>query len=181
MNKRITIIIAIVFVAALARLLPHAPNFTPLAAVALFGGAYITHKYLAILIPLLAMLLSDALLGFNGWVFVEQVIAVYGSFALIALLGMSMQGNKSALRLGATSISASILFFVMTNFAVWLGGAFHAPALYPMNAAGIVECYVAAIPFFANSLAGDLFYTAVLFGGFYLVSVNIPSLKESKA
>lgn len=179
MNKRISIIIAIVFLAALTRLLPHAPNFTPLAAMALFGGAYIGNKYLAILVPLLAMLVSDALMGFNGWAFTEQVIAVYGSFALIAWLGQSMQNNKGALKVAGTTISASVLFFVITNFAVWLGGAFHAPALYPMNMAGIIECYVSAIPFFTNSIAGDLFYSTVLFGGFYVASLNIPALKTT--
>jgi hypothetical protein len=179
MNKRISIIIAIVFVAALTRLLPHAPNFTPLAAMALFGGAYISNRYLSVIVPLLAMLLSDALMGFNGWVFTEQVIAVYGSFTLIALLGQSMQNNKSAIRVGGTTIAASILFFVITNFAVWMGGFFHSPALYPMHVSGLIECYVAAIPFFTNSIAGDLFYSTVLFGGFYLGTLNIPALKES--
>jgi hypothetical protein len=180
MNKRISIIIAIVFLAALTRLLPHAPNFTPLAAMALFGGAYIGNKYLSIIVPVLAMLVSDALMGFNGWAFTEQVIAVYGSFALIAFLGQTLQHQKGALKIGGTSIAASILFFVITNFAVWLGGAFHAPALYPMNVAGIIECYVAAIPFFTNSIAGDLFYSTVLFGGFYIMTINIPMLKESR-
>jgi len=179
MNKRFSIIIAVVFVAALTRLLPHAPNFTPLAAMALFGGAYISNKYLAIIIPLLAMLLSDALMGFNGWAFTEQVIVVYGCFALIAVLGISLQQRKSAVRVAGASIGASVLFFVLTNFAVWVGGYFHTPALYPLNSSGLIECYVAAIPFFTNSLAGDLFYSAVLFGGFYLASINIPSLKKA--
>jgi hypothetical protein len=179
MNKRISIIIAIVFLAALSRLLPHAPNFTPLAAMALFGGAYIGNKYLSILVPIVAMLVSDALMGFNGWAFTEQVIAVYGSFVLIALLGQTLQHNKGALKVGGTTLAASVLFFVVTNFAVWLGGAFHAPALYPMNMTGIIECYVSAIPFFTNSIAGDVCYSALLFGGFYLITVNIPALKES--
>jgi hypothetical protein len=180
MNKRISIIIAIVFVAALIRLLPHAPNFTPLAAMALFGGAYISNKYLAVLVPMMAMLVSDALMGFNGWAFTEQVIAVYGSFALIAYMGQSMQHNKNALKVGGTTIAASVVFFVITNFAVWMGGFFHTPALYPMNFAGIIECYVSAIPFFSNSLAGDLCFSTLLFGGFYLATLNIPVLKESK-
>lgn len=179
MNKRISIIIAIIFVAALTRLLPHAPNFTPFAAIALFGGAYIGNKYLSILVPMLAMLVSDALMGFNGWAFTEQVIAVYGSFALIAFMGQTMQNDKSVLKVGGTTIAASVVFFIITNFAVWMGGAFHSPALYSMNFSGLVECYVAAIPFFTNSLSGDLFYSAVLFGGFYLASINVQALKES--
>ncbi len=180
MNKRVITVISIVFAAALTRLLPHAPNFTPLAAMALFGGAYIGNRYLAILTPLLAMLLSDALMGFNGWAFTEQVIAVYGSFALISVLGLTLQSNKGMIRVAGASISASVVFFVLTNFAVWLGGYFHSPALYPMNGAGLATCYAAAIPFFQNTLMGDLFYNSVLFGGFYLVSINIPALKETK-
>lgn len=181
MNKRIISIVAIIFVAAVSRLLPHAPNFSPLAAVALFGGAYITNKYLAVIIPLLAMLVSDALMGFNGWFFTEQVITVYASFALIAMLGLTLQQNKSAIRVAGASISASLIFFVLTNFAVWLGGYFYTPALYPMNAAGLIQCYVSAIPFFQNTLTGDLFYSGVLFGGFYLLAINVPALQENKA
>lgn len=180
MNKRLITIIAIITIAAIIRILPHAPNFTPLAAIALFGGAYITNRYWAIIIPLLAMLLSDALMGFNGWAFTEQIIVVYGSFALIAVLGLSLQKNKGIIRVAGASISASILFFVLTNFAVWMGGFFHTPALYPLNGSGLVECFVSAIPFFQNSLMGDLCYSALLFGGFYLATVNIPMLKESK-
>jgi hypothetical protein len=180
MNTRISIIIAIIFAAAVTRLLPHAPNFSPIAAMALFGGAYISNRYLSIAAPLLAMLASDALMGFNGWAFPEQITAVYGSFVIIAILGHTLQQNKGALKVAGTTIAASVIFFVLTNFAVWLGGYFHSPALYPMNAAGLTECYVSAIPFFKNSLAGDLFYSAVLFGGFYLVSINVPALKESK-
>lgn len=180
MNKRIITIISIVFAAALTRLLPHAPNFTPLAAMALFGGAYISNRYLAVIIPLLAMLLSDALMGFNGWVFTEQVITVYGCFALIAVLGQTLQSGKTIMRVGGASITASLVFFILTNFAVWFGGYFHSPALYPMNGSGLAQCYAAAIPFFQNTLMGDLFYSSVLFGGFYLLSINVPALEESK-
>jgi hypothetical protein len=179
MNKRVITVISIVFAAALTRLLPHAPNFTPLAAMALFGGAYIGNRYLAVLIPLLAMLLSDALMGFNGWVFTEQVITVYSCFTLIAILGTTLQSNKGIIRVAGASISSAVLFFILTNFAVWFGGYFHTPALYPMNGAGLAACYAAAIPFFQNTLMGDLFYSSVLFGGFYLLTINIPSLKEA--
>lgn len=180
MNKRITIIIAIVFVAALSRFLPHAPNFTPLGAMALFGGAYISNRWGAILIPLLAMLVSDAIMGFNGWVFTEQIFVVYGCFALIAALGTTLQGNKGFVRVAGASIGASVIFFALTNFAVWFGGFFHQPELYPLNAAGLIECFVAALPFFQNTLAADLFYSGVLFGGFYLASINIPALQKAK-
>lgn len=178
MNKRNLIIISIVLIAALCRLLPHLPNFTPLVAMSLFAGAYLRNRYTAVLIPIAAMLISDAFTGFSGWMFPEQVAVVYGSFALIALIGTTLNNDKGILRIGASTLAGSILFFVTTNFAVWMGGMFHAPALYPMNGTGLLECYIAAIPFFTNSLMGDLFYSAVLFGGFYLATINIPSLRE---
>jgi hypothetical protein len=178
MNKRIIALSAIILVAALSRLFPHAPNFTPIAAIALFGGAYFTNRWSGFLIPLAALLISDALMGFNGWAFAEQVIAVYGSFTLISLIGSLLQRNKSMLNIGAASVAGSVLFFVITNLAVWFGGFFHQPALYSLTPSGLLECYVAALPFFQNTVAGDFCYNAILFGGFYLASINIPSLQK---
>ena len=180
MNKRLITITSIIFLAAVSRLLPHAPNFTPIGAIALFAGAYISNRYLAFLIPILALLLSDALMGFNGWYFVEQTIAVYGTFMLITALGLFMQKNKSAIKVAGLSITSSLIFFVITNLFVWIGGFIHQPALYPLNASGLVECYTMALPFFDKTLASDLFYNAMLFGGFYLLQINIPSLKTEK-
>ncbi|MEI6507802.1 MAG: DUF6580 family putative transport protein [Bacteroidota bacterium] len=180
MNKRFTLVAAIVFLAAISRLLPHLPNFTPIGAMALFAGAYITNRFLAFITPLAAMLLSDALMGFNGWYFTEQTIAVYATFMLITLLGLSLQNNKSVVKIGLMSISSSLLFFVVTNLFVWIGGFYHKPELYPLNTAGLMECYTMAIPFFDKTLASDLFYNAILFGGFYLLQINIPSLKTEK-
>jgi hypothetical protein len=180
MTKRIITISILVVAAAISRLLPHAPNFTPIGAMALFAGAYISNRYLAILMPLLAMLLSDALMGFRGWAFTEQIIAVYTTLGLIAILGSALHTHKSALRVGGASLASSVLFFITTNFAVWLGGFSHEPALYPLSSSGLAQCYVSAIPFFSNTLFGDLFFNAILFGGFYLLQVNIPSLKEEK-
>lgn len=180
MNRRTIAIITIVFAAALLRLLPHAPNFSPLTAMALFGGAYLTNRYLAVAIPLLAMLVSDALMGFNGWAFTEQVAIVYGCFGAIALLGTTIQRNKSILSVGAYTIGASVFFFLVTNFAVWAGGFVHQPALYTLDGSGLAACYAAAIPFFQNSLASDAFYSALFFGGFYLASINIPFLQSQR-
>ncbi|MFA6260157.1 MAG: DUF6580 family putative transport protein [Bacteroidia bacterium] len=180
MNKKQLTIILIIVIAALSRLLPHAPNFTPLTAIALFSGAYIANRLLAIALPLLVMLLSDAIMGFNGWAFTEQIVTVYGTYALISVVSTWFLSHKSAVRVGSSSLLASLLFFLTTNLAVWMGGFFHAPALYPMNLGGIIECYIAALPFFGNALAGDLFYSAVLFGGFYLLSINIPALARER-
>jgi len=178
MSRKLTAVLSVVIIASLCRLLPHAPNFTPLAAVALFSGAYIRNRWLAVAMPLMTMLLSDALLGFNGWIFVEQVITVYVTYAIIALMGTTMNKRAAWYKVGAGSLASSIIFFVTTNFAVWMGGFFHAPALYPMNFGGLVECYAAAVPFFRNTLASDMFYNVLLFGGFYLASINIPALSQ---
>jgi hypothetical protein len=178
MNKKLLIITAFIMAAAAARLLPHAPNFTPLGAIALFAGAYITNRVLAFIIPILAMILSDAMMGFAGWDFPEQIITVYGSFALITALGMNMRSNKNVFRVGASSLAASVLFFVVTNFMVWMSGFYTATPLYATNISGLVSCYVAAIPFFTPTVAADLFYSSVLFGAFYLIQINVPKLVQ---
>ena len=180
MNTRFIAISAIIFFAAISRLLPHAPNFTPIGAMALFAGAYISNRYLAFLIPILALLLSDALMGFNGWYFVEQTIAVYGTFMLITALGLLMQKNKGILKVAGLSIASSLVFFIITNLFVWIGGFIHKPELYSLTASGLAQCYAMAIPFFDRTLASDMFYNTVLFGGFYLLQINIPSLKTEK-
>ncbi len=181
MNKRLIAVILIVFAAAITRLFPHAPNFTPIGAMALFAGAYLTNRWLAFGIPALAMLLADALMGFNGWYFAEQTIAVYGTYALITWLGTALQKNKGALRVAGFSVASSAIFFVVTNLFVWIGGFFHPEFLmYPLNAAGLVKCYSAAIPFFDKTLLSDLFYNAVLFGGFYLLQINVPALQKER-
>lgn len=149
--------------------------------MALFAGAYISNRFLAFLIPAAAMLLADACMGFNGWYFTEQTVAVYFTYMLITALGFTLQNNKSALRVGAVSITSSVLFFVLTNFFTWTGGYFHTPQLYSMNMTGLMECYVAAIPFFRNTVLSDLVYNAVLFGGFYLLLVNVPALQKERA
>lgn len=178
MNKKLLIITAFIMAAAAARLLPHAPNFTPLGAIALFAGAYITNRVLAFIIPILAMILSDAMMGFAGWDFPEQIITVYGSFALITALGMNMRSDKNVFRVGVSSLAASVLFFVVTNFMVWVSGFYTATPLYATNISGLVSCYVAAIPFFTPTVAADLFYSSVLFGAFYLIQINVPKLVQ---
>lgn len=181
MNKKIAIISAIIFSAAFIRLLPHAPNFTPLGAMALFAGAYLSNRYLAFLLPLATLIISDALMGFYGWAFPGQVAVTYSSFMLITLLGRNLAQNKSAIRVGMGSLAGTVIFFITTNFAVWATGFFTAAPLYPTNFSGLTECFLMAIPFFQNSILGDLVYNALFFGGFYLLKVNVPNLlTESK-
>jgi hypothetical protein len=167
-TRIVAIVIAIVIAAAL-RLVPHPSNFSPIDAMALFSGAYLGRRGLAFAAPFGALLLSDAILGFYpGMEF------VYASVAAIVLIGWAVTSRKSALRIGLGAVAGSLLFFVLTNFGVWLGSG-----MYAHTFAGLRSCYVAAIPFFQNSIAGDLLYSALLFGGFALLQRLLPAVRES--
>lgn len=146
----------LVAAAALSRLLPHPPNFAPVAAAALFAGAVLPRRW-SLVVPFGAMLLSDALIGFYQ---LPVMLSVYSSFLLVVLLGSwAARQKKRAESVVLASLSGSVIFFLVTNFAVWAWGG-----LYPRTAAGLLASYTMAVPFFRNTLAGDLFYTAVIFG-----------------
>jgi len=150
----------LIIIAALLRLIPHLPNFAPIAAIALFSAVYLNKKY-ALIVALCAMLISDAFLGFaDFWV----TVSVYSSFLLIGLVGFWLKKNKNPQNLIGASLSASIIFYLLTNFAVWAGTSW-----YPKTFAGLILCYEMAIPFFRNTIFGDLFYIGVLFGIYELV------------
>jgi hypothetical protein len=166
-HARLAALVTAILVAAALRLLPHPPNFTPIGAMALFGGAYLGRRALAFAAPLGALLLSDLILGFHS-----GMPYVYGSVALIVLIGWAVASRKTPLRIAAAALASSLLFFAVTNFGTWATGE-----LYPPTLAGLAACYVAAIPFFQNTLAGDLFFSALLFGGFALAEARLPSLR----
>ncbi len=170
-NPRFFTVLIMVLTAAALRLLPHYPNFTPVAAMALFGGAYFSNKKIAFLIPISAMLISDLILGFHSTMW-----AVYLSFALIVLIGFSLKNSKKISSVLLASISSSVLFFMITNFAVWISGG-----IYPLNLLGLGECFTAAIPFFHYTMLGDLFYVGVFFGVFEFMQYKFPVLAESNA
>lgn len=169
MNKPRFIMLAGMILAAVAsRLIPHPPNFTPIAAIALFGGAGFANKRAAFLVPLAGLFLSDLVVGFYG---ITPV--VYGGFALTVCLGLWVRRNRSVQRVVLAAVASAILFFVLTNFAVWA-----IDNLYPKTLVGLVDCYVAAIPFFRNMLLGDLLYSALLFGGVALAENRFVPLRE---
>jgi hypothetical protein len=134
-------------------------NFTPVGAVALFAGCYLRDKKLALLVPATAMVLSDLVIGLHN-----LLPVVYACFALTVWLGMRMKGRASGYSVLGNALAGSMVFFVVTNFAVWLGGS-----MYPMSLAGLGQCFVMAIPFFKNELIGTLLYSALLFGGYALI------------
>jgi hypothetical protein len=167
-NPRLTTLILMIIAAAATRLVPHPPNMTSVTALALFGGAYFSNRRLAFVVPLLALLVSDFILGFY-----RHMKIPYLSFALIVCIGLQLQRHRTAARIAGAALLSALVFFIVTNFGVW---AFD--ALYPKTIPGLVACYVAAIPFFRNTLLGDLMYTAVLFGGFQLLESRCVALRE---
>lgn len=171
MRVRPLILLVVVAAAAAARLLPHPPNFTPIAAMALFGGAHFADRRLAFALPLAAMFVSDLLLGLH-----PLIPVVYAAFVLITIIGLQLRRRRSVGTVTAAAVVSSVLFFLLTNFGVWA-----LTALYPKTASGLFTTYVAAIPFFRNTLAGDLFYAAVVFGGFALLERIFPALRETEA
>ncbi|MFO8130385.1 MAG: DUF6580 family putative transport protein [Bacteroidales bacterium] len=185
MNKKIptpklTAIITIIAAGALMRFIPHWPNFTPIAAMALFGGAYLGRKALAFVIPLAAMFLSDLIIGFH-----QDMVAVYIAFTFTVLLGWTLTHKKiSAGSVITRSLAASILFFLVTNFSAWLS-----IPMYPKNVAGLLEAYAAGlvffnngslgISFFLNEVTGTLFFSGVLFGAYALAKQQIPAIARA--
>lgn len=151
----------VVLIAVLARLLPHPPNFAPITALALFGGTYLGRRY-AVALPIAAMLVSDFFIGFDS---LESRLSVYGSFALIGLIGMWLKNHKSWRTVAVATLASSFLFFLITNFSVWV-----LSGMYPHTFSGLVKAYVLAIPFYRNTILGDLFYTGAFFTGWELVT-----------
>jgi hypothetical protein len=179
-SKTTNFIIASVLIlfAAFSRLIPHPMNFAPVAAIALFAGVYMDKKY-AFILPIAAMLLSDIFIGFYS-----GIEWVYGAFILVALIGLWLKkrvetknGAAKAGYIFGTTLVSSVVFFIVTNFGVWTSGMF-----YEMNVKGLIECYTMAIPFFRNSLGGDLFYVAAMFGVYELVTrfAGTAKLQEAK-
>jgi len=144
----------------IARLMPHAPNFTPVAATALFAGTVLRGRGLALIVPFAAMLLGDALLGFYDW---RVMAVVYVSSTLPAAAGLWTRRLRSPLLFVPVILSCSLTFFAATNFAVWAFSGMYAP-----NVEGLIACYIAALPFLQNTVAGDLFWATILFGGAWL-------------
>lgn len=168
MAGRTLVLVIFILAAGAARLVPHPPNFAPIGAMALFGGACFADKRWALAAPLLAMFLSDVVLGFHG-----LLPVVYGSFALIVCLGFLLRRRRRLLPIAGAVLASSALFFILTNFGVWALGSW-----YPKTWEGLMACYVAALPFLRNTLLGDAVYSAALFGGLALAERWIPALRE---
>ncbi|MCX6810946.1 MAG: hypothetical protein NTY30_04450 [Candidatus Berkelbacteria bacterium] len=150
-------------IAPLVKYLPHIPNFAPIAAIALFGGVYLNKKY-ALIIPIAAMLIADYFIGFyNPYI----LASVYGSFIIIGLIGLWLRKHKTLPNIIGGSLAGSIIFFLITNFAMWV----IPHSIYPHTLQGLTNCYIMGLPFFRNTIAGDLFYVTIFFGLYETVSV----------
>lgn len=187
MSRNATLIV-LILLAALSRLIPHEPNFAPIAGMALFGAANFRNRWLAFFVPLAAMFLSDLALGwavqlgvYSGWMAHTEglhmgSIVVYATFAMITALGFVLRKNRSLPLLAGTTLAGSLIFFLTTNFGVWVSAE-----LYPLTLDGLVTCYVQAIPFFHKTLAGDVCYVTLLFGCFAWAERLYPSLRLALA
>ena len=166
-SKLIVTFAVLAVVVAMARLVPYPYrpfNFAPVGALGLFAGAYAKTKW-SWAFPLAALLIADLFIGFYSPV---AMLAVYGGFAVAGLIGRRfLRKSAAAPRIGLCAIGSATAFFVISNFGVWLAGG------YPRSIVGIIECYALAIPFFRNTLAGDLFFSALLFGAFALANNRV--------
>lgn len=181
-NIRIGILSLIVLLAAFSRLIPHPPNFTTIGAMSLFGAAYFSRKYLAFVVPIVAMWLSDLLLNnviygqyFDHFVwFYNGFYWTYAAFIFIGFIGFGLLKKVRPANLLIASLSASVIFFLVSNFGVWASGT-----MYPNTFSGLINCYAAGLPFFKNTLMGDLAYSGALFGIFELAQYKVPGLRNS--
>jgi uncharacterized protein DUF6580 len=165
---RVLLALAMIVIAAALRVGPHPWNFTPIGAMALFSGALVRDRRLAFLFPLITLFAGDLFLGFY-----KTTPVIYASFLLSVLIGRWLQSRRTVGRIAGATLLGAAQFFLVTNFGVWaLDG------LYPHTLAGLLACYAAGIPFFWNTLAGDAFYAAVLFGTFALAERKFPALRE---
>ena len=173
LTPRASVLCTMVVAGALVRLLPHPPNFTPIGAMALFAGTQFGRLRFALALPVGALLLSDLLYeALFGWGIHVGMVFVYPSFAAIVLLGRTLRRRRHSIpAIGAAALTGSVFFFLTTNLGVWLLGS-----LYPADTAGLLACYVAALPFFGPMAAGDLVYCGVLFGGLALLERRFPQL-----
>ena len=179
-NLRISVLILFIVLAAFSRLIPHMPNFSPLGAIGLFGAAYFTKKWQAFLIPIAATFLSD--LFINNIIYAQNnsefiwfykgCLWQYGSYLLIAGLGIYIFRKINVQRVFSGILSSSAIFFLVSNFGVWASGT-----MYPSTFEGLLTCYSAGIPFLKGTLLGNLFYTSTLFGTFSLAEQQFPILR----
>jgi hypothetical protein len=166
---RTMLIVGMILFAAIIRIVSHPWNLAPVGAMALFSGAVIRNRVMAFLFPLLAMLVGDFFVGFH-----ILMSVVYVSFVISTAIGFWLRERRSVAPLGGAVLLGAIQFFLITNLGVWMF-----LNSYPKSFAGLVACYAAGVPFFWNTLAGDICYSALLFGGLFLAESVYPALRSN--
>jgi hypothetical protein len=184
MNSRLFIFGAIAL-ACLSRIIPHPQNFAPMTAIAIFGAATLKNRRLAFITTLGALFLSDLSIEvmhrlglMHTWGLYQGMWATYLAYVLVMLIGTLLRDERNVEDIAVATLCGSVVFFVVTNFAVWLGNT---DGTYPHTWPGLAECYYKAVPFFRNSLAGDAFFATVLFGGYALVQAWYPATRRAEA
>ena len=160
--------ISLVLIGILLRFAPHAPNFTPVAAIALFSGAYLSKRN-AIIVPLVLMIASDAVIGMHN-----VMLFTWGAFLLTTVIGFGLQKKTSGVRVLSFSLVSSLVFFVVSNFGVWIMG------WYPLTSSGLAQCYIMALPYLRDFTVSTLLYSAVFFGAYELIARSVKNGKLAK-
>lgn len=150
-----------ILLGAVLRVVPHMANFAPIGAIALFGGVYLEDKKMALIVPMVAMVISDVFIGFDS---IQSRLVVYGSFMLIGLIGLLIRNHKNIFTVVGGSILGSTTFYLVTNLVF-----FYPEKMYQHTWSGQIASYTNALPFFKPTLMGDLFYVGILFGSYELV------------
>jgi hypothetical protein len=166
------LIAVMILFAAVMRIVPHPWNFAPIGAMALFSGAVIRNRALAFVFPLLAMAAGDVYVGWH-----HLLLIVYGSFLVSVAIGFWLRDNLTVLRLGGAVLLGAVQFFLITNFAVW--AFMEGYPRYQKTLTGLATCYLAGMPYFWNTLAGDAMYSVLLFAALYLAERAHPALQPS--
>ena len=181
LNLQTGVLSIIILLAAFTRIMPHPPNFSPMAAIGLFGAAHFAKKWQAFFIPLIGIWISDLVI--NNYVYSSSSSNIvwfysgfywqYISYILIIFAGLFIFNRGISLtKTVGGMISSSGIFFLVSNFGVWAGGT-----MYPKNFGGLITCYATGIPFIHNTIISDVLFTTVLFGAYYLLQVEYSSLK----
>ncbi len=176
MTPRFVVLLAATLAAVGLRLAPHPENFSPMTAIALFAGANFASPGAAVVVPLAALFVSDVALHltrFTAFPLTTWMIPVYGSYLMIVVIGRMLRRNRTPLNVACGALAGSLFFFFVTNFWVWAMGR-----MYPLTIYGLIDCFVAAVPFYRMSLAADALYTTVLFGGFAWAEQRYAALAE---
>ncbi len=190
--RRFGFLCLLILIAAISRVVPHWDNVTPIAAVALFGACVFERRWLAVVMPLTALLLSDVLIEVThrfvqgtawapfqrSWGFYQFQLVVYACTLVTIGLGFLLRQRRSPGAIALVTLTNAVFFFLVTNFAVWMQGP---GEFYPKTFQGLLLCYEMGLPFFRNSLLGDAFYVTLLFGSLALAEARYPALKRPVA